>query len=320
MQPSTNRSSSEVDISVCIATFERPQGLARLLASLEPLARANAPRVEIVVVDNAASASARATVAAWKDRFARLRYFVEPEQNISHARNRAVAEATGHWLAFIDDDEIAAANWLSAYWKCTSEHPADGYFGPVTPLLEGNAPAWLDPQRFLAFPRPAHGALLGVQHTRTTNALIRRECFASRRFDPAYGITGGGDYELFGRMLDTGAVFRWCDGAESFEYYASNRLTLRWLLQRAFRGGNTYTLVDRQRTPQLAWQARQLAKAVVGVVVFACAAPLALCLGRTQAVVCLQRLFVQLGHIWAFLGGRYEEYRTAQRSIEIHRK
>ena len=303
--------SESVDISFCIATFERPQGLRRLLESLMAFAAQPEPRIEIVVVDNSARASARATIDALQSRFARLRYFIEPVQNISHARNRAVTEARGEWVAFIDDDEIAGDAWLAAYWQSTRTHPADGYFGPVLPRLEMEPPSWLKPELFLSLPRPEHGVVLGAEHTRTTNALIRRVLFAMQRFDPAYGLTGGGDYELFARMLDGGAVFRWCDGAESFEYYGVNRLSLRWLLQRAFRGGNTYTIVDRHRHPHWTHQASQLGKTLLGTMLFALAVPFALLRGRAAAVVRLQRLCVQLGHLWAFSGQRYEEYRRA---------
>jgi len=301
--------SEAIDISVCIATFERPQSLRRLLDSLRRFDRRAEFRVEVIVVDNTAAASARPLVEALQAEFACLRYFVEPVQNISHARNRAVREARGTWLAFIDDDEVAGDDWLFAYWQSARTQPADGYFGPVLPRLEAAPPAWLVPDIFLSLPRRPQGVVLAVTDTRTTNAFIRRELFLQSQFDPAYGITGGGDYELFARMIDAGAVFRWCDGAESFEYYGADRLTLRWLLQRALRGGNTYTLVDRQRHPQRAYQARQLAKALAGVVLFALVLPFDLVHGRTQAVVRLQRWFVQIGHLWAFLGGRYEEYR-----------
>ena len=303
--------SESINISVCIATFERPQGLRRLLESLTAFAVLPEPRIEIVVVDNSARATARATVDSMQSCLPRLRYFVEPVQNISHARNRAVTEASGDWVAFIDDDEVAGAGWLLAYWESARAGTADGYFGPVLPRLEERPPPWLRPEIFLTLSRPAHGVALGYEHMRTTNALIRRALFATQRFDPAYGITGGGDYELFGRMLDDGAVFRWCDGAESFEYYGANRLSLRWLLQRAFRGGNTYTIVDRRRHPRWTHQMTQLAKALAGVLVYSLLVPFALLRGRSRAVVSLQRLCVQLGHLWAFSGQRYEEYRRA---------
>lgn len=298
-----------VDISVCIASFERPRGLLRLLESLTAFAACPHFRLEVIVVDNSERATARPVVEAMQERLPGLRYFVEPVQNISLARNRATAEARGTWVAFIDDDEVAGAAWLHAYWQGAQAQPADGYFGPVLTRLETAPPAWLQPELLLSHPRPPHGSELGREHTRTTNAFIRRALFAVQRFDPAYGITGGGDYELFARMLDAGAVFRWCDGAESFEYYGADRLTLRWLLQRAFRGGNTYTLVDRQRRPQPAHQILQVLKAIAGVALFALATPFAALRGRHRAVRCLQRACVQLGHLWAFVGGRYEEYR-----------
>ena len=45
-----------VDVSVCICTFRRPDGLSRLLRSLRDMP-ATSPRFEIIVVDNDAARS-----------------------------------------------------------------------------------------------------------------------------------------------------------------------------------------------------------------------------------------------------------------------
>ena len=121
------------DISVCIATYRRPRGLARLLASL---ARQKLPadvRLEILVVDNGGDADRS---AAGPDHPHPLRWFVEPVRNIALARNRALDAAQGRWLAFLDDDEQAEEGWLAAFLEAQERDPVDGWFGPVLPRLE----------------------------------------------------------------------------------------------------------------------------------------------------------------------------------------
>ena len=111
-------------VSVCINTFHRPADLRRLLGDLA--AQGGPPGIaEVVVTDNDAAGSARATVEALMAQvpFA-LVYQIEPEQSISLTRNRGVHRASGDWIGFLDDDERVAPDWLAL------REPADG-FDPI---------------------------------------------------------------------------------------------------------------------------------------------------------------------------------------------
>jgi glycosyltransferase involved in cell wall biosynthesis len=155
------------DISVCIATFRRPQGLARLLDSLQRLSGRGDFTLEIVIVDNDAAETARPVVEALQRTYPdRLHYCVEPCQNIAYARNRAVQAARGTWIAFIDDDETAEKNWLAAYWYMLTQKPGDGYFGPVLPRFDQAIPAWMDKEMLFGRPRFPTGTRLLGQYTR----------------------------------------------------------------------------------------------------------------------------------------------------------
>src|SRR5687767_2387873 len=97
-----------IDVSIVIPTYRRPELLAATLASCLAQQGIENERVEIVVVDNDAAQSARATVDATSDSGGiAVRYVPEPRPGISHARNTGVAHANGRYLAFIDDDEEA---------------------------------------------------------------------------------------------------------------------------------------------------------------------------------------------------------------------
>ena len=75
-------------IAVCIATFRRPELLARLLQSIRELELPADIEIEVRVVDNDASGSAESTVGQFSD--LTPRYAIEPERNIALARNRAI--------------------------------------------------------------------------------------------------------------------------------------------------------------------------------------------------------------------------------------
>src|SRR5438094_8539799 len=82
----------------------------------------------------------------------RIRNVVEANRNPATRRNRAVSEARGEILAFIDDDAVADAGWLStavAYFDAHAEVLALG--GP-DPAPFDSPPAELIAETLLATP------------------------------------------------------------------------------------------------------------------------------------------------------------------------
>ena len=297
------------DVSVCVASFRRPRGLARLLDSL---ARQKLPQqlgLEVIVVDNDAEASAAPVLERFRGVLP-LRCFVEPRRNIAHARNRALAQARGRWLAFVDDDEEVDEGWLAAYWeRLEAGEDADGWLGPVRPRADEPGPGWLELEGFFARPRHASGTLLGLADLSTSNAFLRASLLEVRRFDPGFGRSGGEDTELFGRLLRAGARFRWCDEAAVSETIPASRQRLAWLAQRAFRGGVGTTRLERMRLGAASALTLRGPRALAGLALSGAALPLAALGGRTPAARAALRACTQAGHLWALLGGGYEEYR-----------
>jgi hypothetical protein len=168
----------------------------------------------------------------------------------------------------------------------------------------------MDKEMFFGRPRFPTGTKLLAQYTRTTNAFIRRSWLETYKFDARFGLTGGSDSELFTRMSDAGAAFYWCDEAVTHEHYPPERVCLRWLLQRAFRGGMTYTYMHKIQQPQFTQQVLGVAKAVGGTCIFTLMLPFDTLRGRTHSARRLMRIGVQIGHIWGFLNLTYEEYKV----------
>jgi succinoglycan biosynthesis protein ExoM len=297
------------EVSVCIAAT-RPEGLARLLESLSRMKLPAHASLELLVVDDAPSDASRAAALAWRGPGA-LRRFEAGFRNVAAARNRAVDEARGRWLAFVDDDETVSEGWLAAYLERARRGECDGFFGPVLPRLERAVPPWLDPELFFARPRFPTGTILGRHHLRSGNALLRSALFQGRRFDLAYGRSGGSDTELFARMLRAGARFEWCDEAFVEEWIAPERHTPRWLARRAFRGGVVWTRIERG---ERAGRWRALARALAAGALLSAALPLAALGGRRAALRAWLRLCTQAGHVFAHLGGDVQEYGGPERA------
>ncbi|MFV1977911.1 MAG: glycosyltransferase family 2 protein [Myxococcota bacterium] len=295
-----------VDVSICIATYRRPEGLSRLLDSLERLKLPIGIQIETIIVDNDRDASAASVAQSRSGSTESVHYFVEPCQNIALARNRALSEASGEWILFIDDDEVADENWITEYLKLVEREPCDGAFGPVLPQLEEVVTPWLDVQTFYTRRRHATGEPLGAGDLYTSNALVRRRLFDERSFDPAFGRTGGEDSKLFGRMLRSGARFLWCDEARVIEFVPPERHRIGWLAQRAFRGGCVYTHLARSNTSG-DFLKRTLC-AAARLCGFSVLIPLAAFAGRRVLARVVLRICTQAGHLWALMGRRYEEY------------
>jgi succinoglycan biosynthesis protein ExoM len=228
-----------MEASVCIATFRRPDGLARLLRSLE-IQRGAVPAFEVIVVDNDAAGSANSICETFKDRL-RLRYVKQPVRGIAQCRNRAVAASDSRFIAFIDDDEEATPDWLAALHREAMRAKADAAFGSVSYRFSGEPPTWIRECRLFKYPDLANGEAVGWYLTRTSNAYVRRASLPDARapFDVRLGLIGGEDVDLFYRMARTGARFVAATDARTFEFRDASRTTLRWLLRRSFRNGGT---------------------------------------------------------------------------------
>src|SRR5215467_5083828 len=131
-------------ISVCICTFQRPEYLCRALTRLGSQETCNLFTYSVVVVDNDAEASARSVVSDFTSIGGHpVTFVVEPQKNIACARNAAVLHAYGDYIAFVDDDEYPAQDWLLKLFQTFKDADVDGVLGPVRPYFDSPPPAWV---------------------------------------------------------------------------------------------------------------------------------------------------------------------------------
>jgi succinoglycan biosynthesis protein ExoM len=300
-------------VAVCIATYGRPDGLARLLDGLSALHTDACVRV--VVVDNDATGPSRAACEARAHEFVLgLRYEVEPQRGITYARNRAVAAAGPDvdFIAMIDDDEVPEPTWLSALLRVQANYDADIVAGPVLPYFPAPPSEWVRDGRF--FDRPRYETGYELPHAHTHNVLVRRAVFdATGRFDDRFALTGGEDLQFFRRAKATGARIVWANDASVEEWIPASRANLGWLLRRAYRSGATLGQVDRDRPDAIVARPMRVVRGLGRMVQGALLTPVALVSFRwrqVRLVRALQLIYRGAGMIAGVLGGRYEEYRV----------
>lgn len=293
-------------ISVCVPTYKRPGMLAQCLGGLEKQEQRGFT-YSIVVVDNDARQSARHLVEDWARRSTiKVLYACEPEQNISRARNRAVASASGEYIAFIDDDEVPEPDWLAKLYETCSGLSVDGVLGPVLPRFLGTPPGWLVKSGLCSrasFPTgtPANDA----KYMRTGNVLLAKAMIEGEEtpFDPRFGRTGGEDADFFDRMLKGGRSFAWCNEARVYEDVPVERQTLTYHLKRAFiRGGIE---ADRQ-----AFLSYGTLKSSAAVLIYCAALPVLLATRYHLFARCLVSCCDHLSKLLGHLGIRLARERT----------
>lgn len=283
-------------ISVCICTYRRPHLLKR---TLESVCAQNADGIftfSVIVADNDKTESGRALVEEVASQVPiEVRYCVEPQQNIAMARNKAVENAKGDFIAFIDDDEFLAGDWLIPLLKTLKEYGVDGVLGPVNPHFDAGAPEWVIRGRF--YDRPVHptGMALQWRHCRTGNVLLKRELFAgdTRPFKPE--CLSGEDQDFFRRKIEEGKRFVWCHEAAVLEVVPPVRWKRSFLMRRAlFRG------VFAQRNHGL--QPLRVLQALISTPLYAVMLPVALAFGQATFMTCLFKLSYHTGRLFALFG------------------
>ncbi len=298
-------------ISVCIATYRRAE---RLQALLDDVATQELLPDQVVVVDNEVGGGARDVVDKFRARVAfPVEYAVQPVPSIAATRNRTVELAREEWLAFIDDDERAPPDWLRRLLEAAVTFEADGVLAPVEPKVPASAPRWLQRGRFYDYPRQGDGNVVPLNRMRFGNVLLRaaRVRALPGPFDANLGLEGGEDVDLLVRLARAGARIVWYNGAAVYEPVEPKRLSLRWLLLRAYSGGQMFA----RYTVEGGFGAiSQVTKVVFFLRAFAQLAialgtsVMALPAGRHAAAAWLMKASANAGKITVLWGARHRAY------------
>jgi GT2 family glycosyltransferase len=270
----------------------------------------------IVVVDNDELGSAAPVVeevkaqARWP-----ITYILEPRPGIPYARNAAVRAArSADLIAFIDDDEEAGTDWLRELIEFQMSTGAQVVAGPVIPEFEIEPPSWILKGRF--FERPRHASGSRMQTAATGNLLITRELLediGERPFEEKMALTGGTDTLLSMRIHRAGHAILWCDEAIVKEWNPPTRMSARWLIKRAYRGGTSYALSESvvygSGARRLARIGKGIARAAQGVL----QAVLGAMTFRSDRVLAGARTgALGMGMIMGAVGKRYEAYKRGR--------
>ena len=218
-------------ITVAVATLGRPDALARCL---DAVAAQTVPAHEVIVVDQAPSAEARA--AASRDGLPAVRYLEQAQLGLAASRNLALREAGGTVLAVTDDDCAPDPGWLEAVTAAFARTPAPAAVtGPILPLGERPPGTFVVSLRESRAPVDHEGRVLpwavGSGGNFAGMTAVLRDCGG---WDERLGAGSPGqaaeDSDLNHRLLRRGLVVRYePDAVVRHEWQTlARRLATRW--------------------------------------------------------------------------------------------
>ncbi len=300
-------------MALCVLTYRRPAGLARLLGALRDLRLPDAAlEIRLVVVDNDPEASARAVCDALGSRLPfSISYLVEKRRGIPQARNAALgaAMATADFVAFLDDDEVPEPDWLAELLRVQRVYDADAVTGPCLSRFDAPPPRWIEEGRFFERPRWPTGRPLHFAYT--GNVLVRTRSLAAMEalFDERMGLTGGEDGEFFQRFARAGHRIVWCDTAVVHDSVPESCANLRWILARAYRAGAAEAYIERKLLPGPTTALRVLVHGAYCIAKGSLLLLAAVPRGRAAAAAALRLASFGAGRVGGLVGLRYPEYR-----------
>lgn len=262
-----------VFVTIAVCTRNRPAELRACLESL--IGQKTDFTFEILCVENDAEPKMEEIAAELREtaekRGIPLRYLVQPVQNIGLTRNFCVANSESPFVAFIDDDEYAAEDWLQQLVNVQKQTDADIVTGMVYYEFPDEFPQSVRHSNVYALYTQKNEPEIHPQGGADANAtLYRRELFTLREpaFDPEYGRTGGGDYEFALFLLCRGKKIFKTTLARVFEIQPMKRARWNWHLERQFREpSNTLRAIRKHcgRVPAFRFILRRLGCGIRGV-------------------------------------------------------
>lgn len=203
--------------SFITCTYNRAQYLGRTLESVCSQIYSSA-EYEIIVVDNNSNDNTLDVYKEYEAKYSdrQIKYFKETNQGFSFALNRAIKEANGDFLIFVDDDETVNPNHLELLEGHLTRHPDSVLAGsPVIPIYENGRPKWLS--RFI---ERAIGGYFNkgkeVKKLKTANfpgtghTIIKRDLYATVGYyntelgRSGTSLLGAEDKDMFHRLIEKG--------------------------------------------------------------------------------------------------------------------
>ncbi|MCP4270108.1 MAG: glycosyltransferase family 2 protein [Candidatus Brocadiaceae bacterium] len=244
-------------LTIVICTHNRAQLLRKTLGSLNQTDRPSNCEIDILVIANACTDNTEEVLGTYKTSasdkgWLPLHWEEEHTPGKSFALNHAISKITTPVIVFVDDDHRVSKNWLIAVCRALQEHPEVPCFcGRILPDWDGKEPTWVhDNGQYCIRPFPVPNfdlgnvpieLKLGMYIPGGGNLFLRRSVFEriglfSEQLGPTkHNLSGGEDMDFVVRAIEGGERFVYIPGAIQYHYVDYDRLTLQYLVKKAYK-------------------------------------------------------------------------------------
>jgi glycosyltransferase involved in cell wall biosynthesis len=239
---------NEILISVVICTYNRANLLRDAILSIVGQDYQNND-YELIVVDNNSSDFTRDTVEEFALQNYHVRYILETNIGLSHARNRGWQEAKGKYVCYIDDDCHAPLHWLSKAVQIIVSNPPDAFGGPSYPFYQSKKPKWFKDEYATTKKKGTSARELSTdEFLEGMNMVFAVNILKTLGgFSPEFGMNGdtiayGEETHLLRRLRECNLdAFIFYD-PEFFIYHAvrPEKMKWSWIIRQRFADGRDY--------------------------------------------------------------------------------
>jgi glycosyltransferase involved in cell wall biosynthesis len=247
------------NVTLVITTFNRAALLRRALESVSRLTTPAGCKAELIVVDNNSTDTTCEVAQDLGSLVPNLeaRYVFEASQGLSSARNRALREARGSYIAFMDDDQEIDSAYVENLERAFAETQADCVGGKIVYKNARNLPEWLEPLIADVGQLDLGDQVCFIDGHRTVlkggNIAFRRAALESLGgFDTRLGRTrnqlvGGEENDLQGRILANQGRVAYHPKLVQYNWLLPEKLSKTYWRRRAFDYGRTKVRLSRKR-------------------------------------------------------------------------
>lgn len=237
-------------LSVCLLTYRRNHLLRKLM---HELCLEDMHDWEVVVVDTSGVAASREVLDEYVARPGHhvKAVYAQERLSISGGRNRALDEAEGEWILFMDDDQILQANVVgSVIAKIRDKRGqiAAARLGLQTKFSRERSGAVFENKlRKSAYYGAARAGkeVMKAYHL-STDGVVFKKPPESMRFAEELGYIGGEDNDFFARYLGDRDCEIWNDITIT-DLVMNDRIKVGYILRDSYRKGCSYAQLETER-------------------------------------------------------------------------
>ncbi|WP_069789918.1 hormogonium polysaccharide biosynthesis glycosyltransferase HpsE [Cyanobacterium sp. IPPAS B-1200] len=121
-----------IDFTVAICTYNGEKRVPDVLDRLKQQIDTEDINWEIIVIDNNSNDNTAKVIEEYKNNWnvaCPIKCYFEEKQGLAYARQKAVEEANGNLIGFLDDDNLPTSNWVEQAYLFGKQHPKAGAYG-----------------------------------------------------------------------------------------------------------------------------------------------------------------------------------------------